>query len=273
MPEGDTIYKLAAAMAPDLEGRALEEVRLGRGIDGALRLQGREVASVRAVGKHLLIEVDDGWLLRSWLGMTGAWHRYRPGERWHVDEHLARAVLQTGRHLFVCFQAPQVEVFHARELPGHPKLSQLGPDLCLPAPDLDEVVWRARRRSADRSIGDLLLDQRVAAGIGNVFRCELLFLAGLDPWMPASEVDDEALRTVYTRAAELLRANLLTARRTTLPAALRAPPGRRDRSPGALFWVYDRLRRPCRRCGTTVELARAGEMARLLYWCPGCQGA
>jgi len=271
VPEGDTIHKLAAAMAPDLEGRVLEEVRLR--VDGVSRLQGRRVASVRAIGKHLLIEADDGWLLHSWMGMTGKWHRYRPGERWHEEAHLARAELLTDRHVFVCFQAPQVEVLHARELPGHPRLSQLGPDLCLPEPDLDEVVRRARALAVDRAVGDLLLDQRVAAGIGNVFRCELLFLAGLNPWKPAAEVDDETLCAVYARAAELLRANLLTARRTTLPAALRAPPGRRDRTPGALFWVYDRTRQRCRRCGEPIRQTRTGDMDRLLWWCPRCQGA
>jgi endonuclease VIII len=272
MPEGDTIHKLAAAMRPDLLGRVLQEVRLASGVAGAERLVGQEVSEVWAVGKHLLIQVRGGWLLRSWLGMTGKWHRYRLGERWQKEQHLARAVLHTERHVFVCFQPPQVEVFHIRELPGHPRLSRLGPDLCLPDPDLDEVLRRARLGSDDRPIGDLLLDQQVAAGIGNVFRCELLFLERLDPWRPACEVPDEALRSVYVRAAELLRANLLTARRTTLPATLRAPPGRRDRTPGALFWVYDRLRRPCRRCGAMIQQTRTGENARLLWWCPDCQG-
>jgi endonuclease VIII len=272
MPEGDTIHKLAAAMGPDLVDRTLEAVELGPEIGGAERLRGQVVREVSARGKHLLITVQDGWTLRSWMGMNGKWHRYAAQERWRKPQWRAKATLRTDRHCFVCFDPPQVEVLHERELAVHPTLSQLGPDLCLPEPDFDEIVRRATApEHARRAIAELLLDQRVAAGIGNVFKCELLFLHRLDPWQPAGEVDAVTMREVYVRAAKLLRDNLLTSRRTTVPRALRAPPGRRDRTPGAGFWVYKRTRRPCRQCGVAIKQTRMGEQARLTWWCPHCQ--
>ncbi len=269
MPEGDTIWKLAASLRPALAGRTLVDVRL-RDVAGGEHLRGHEIAAVRAVGKHLLIEAGDH-VLRSHLGMDGTWHSYAPGERWWRPEREAGAVLDLGDRVFVCFDLPSTDVTPIADLDRHPVLSRLGPDLCLDDADLDfgEILRRARAPDqAAREAAELLLDQRVAAGIGNVYKSELLFLHRIDPWAEVASLDDDLLDATYRDAARLLKKNLTTSRRITAPRFLRHP---RDKTPGAGLWVYNRSRRPCRQCGAVVRQARQGELARLTYWCGACQ--
>ena len=269
MPEGDTIHKLARALAPVLSGR-LESVWL-RDLPHAARLQGGTVFGLRAIGKHLLIGVsapgEPDRILRTHLGLHGSWRRYpasdprgRPGER-------ARVILRTADTKLVCLQAPQVEVFRAADLGRHRALSALGPDLIDPPVCMHRVLAQARAAASAVTIGELLLDQRVAAGIGNVFKCELLFLAGIHPWRAAARVPPGILRALYGEAQRLLIANVAPGPRTTT----RDPVSGRPRSDRELLWVYGRHGRPCLRCGVTIRTRRQGEQARPTWWCPGCQ--
>ncbi|MCB1005902.1 MAG: Fpg/Nei family DNA glycosylase [Acidimicrobiales bacterium] len=266
MPEGDTLHRSASRLRPALEGRRLTRFEAPR-LTGTVRpTRGSTIVSVEAVGKHLLIAFDDGVVLRTHLRMSGSWHLYRVGERWRKGAHLARAVVGTDEWEAVCFSAPVVEAFRAR--PGgdprpadHP-LAHLGPDLCRPDVDLDAAVERmAAVVEPDEEIKVVLLDQRVAAGIGNVYASEVCWACGVDPFTPVAAVDPAMRRRLLVTASTLLRANLGSGPRTTVPGG-----------PGSLA-VYGRRGQSCRRCGTPVRMTRQGEQARSTYWCPTCQPA
>jgi endonuclease VIII len=260
MPEGDTIHRVAMTLRPALVGRALTRVELPR-VPRPHPSVGASITGVEARGKHLLLRSDDGLTVHTHLRMTGSWHLYGPGERWRKSAGAARVVLAVPGAVAVCFSAPVVEVLDDRGLRRHPGLRALGPDLCDPEADLDEAARRLGRLAAtDTTIGEALLDQRVACGIGNVYRCDVLFLHGLDPATPLHDVDATTARALLEDASRLLRANLGEAARTTAPEA----------GAGAL-WVHGRGGAPCRRCGTAIEVLRLGEQARYVYRCPRCQ--
>jgi endonuclease VIII len=267
VPEGDTVFKLASALRPDLVGQTLLAVRLPGG-DDAERLTGRTVASVEAHGKHLLIATTDGAVLRTHMHMNGTWHRYRPGERWRAPASSARAVLETAERVLVALDMPEVELLRADQLASHPQLSALGPDLARPDPDLSAVIARARSWLAEqRDVADLLLDQRIAAGIGNVFKSEILFVERVDPWASMDALEDSVLRRLFATRAQQIRRNLNTPRRVTAPRAEDVGGPKR----GAGLWVYGRDRLPCRVCGTLIRVRKQGRHARGTWWCPECQ--
>jgi endonuclease-8 len=195
--------------------------------------------------------------------MTGSWHVYRERERWRKPPHLARAVVGSDSGwVGVCFQAPVVETFHERG-PEPGALAGLGPDLCRPESladaVLDDVLERAvRLASPDSTLGEALLDQRIAAGIGNVYKSEACFAAGVAPGTPLADVGVEVRRRVWTLAARQMQANLGQSERRTHPLGLA---------------VYGRRGQPCHRCGTPIQMARQGEQARSSYWCASCQGS
>lgn len=257
MPEGDTLHRTAARLRPALAGATLRRFAAPR-LAGRPPAPGSRIDAVDAVGKHLLIRFDDGTTLETHLRMSGSWHLYQRGERWRKPAHLARAVVEVDHWVAVCFSAP---VVRTRPTPvdgdGPAPLDHLGPDLCLPDPDLDAAVANlARYADADTEIHESLLDQRVAAGIGNVYKSEVLWAERVHPFARSAAVPPEVRHRLLATAARLLRANLTTASRTTVPGGLA---------------VYGRARQPCRRCGTPVRMARRGVQARSTYWCPTCQ--
>src|SRR5205814_94432 len=171
-----------------------------------------------------LMHFEGGVTLHSHMRMTGAWHVYRPGERWRQPERRATAVLTFPETVAVCFAAPLMElVVDERLAVGH-----LGPDILVDPFDLDEVIRRARRSEAP-SIAELLLEQRVCAGVGNIYKCETLWALRLDPWTAPAKLDEPTLRRVYTTARQLMRRNLLTPI-AHQRAALHAGGGRRRRA-------------------------------------------
>ena len=221
----------------------------------AAPMVGHTVEKVEANGKHLLVRFDSGHVLHTHMRMTGSWHVYRGGERWQRPAHQARVVLTCGDRVAVCFNAPVVELLVPGAEQNHPSLARLGPDVVDDPPDLDEVRRRARRRPPDLALGELLLDQRVVAGIGNIWRCEALFLERRNPWAPQSSLTDDELDALVGTASRIMRESLR-------PSAGRSP-----------RWVYRRTGRPCRRCGTAIVSRPQGEQARRAYWCPRCQPA
>jgi endonuclease-8 len=260
VPEGDTLFKAAGRLRPALEGHRLTRFEAPRLVGDAPRL-GERIDAVEARGKHLLIHFERGLVLRTHLRMTGSWHLYREHERWQKPPHLARAVVGADSGwVAVCFQAPVVETYH-RDVAEPPPLAGLGPDLCrsssLEEEVLADVLDRAERlASPDQTLGEALLDQRVAAGIGNIYKSEACFVAGVDPGTRFGDVPRELRRRVWAAAARLLQANLGRAERRTHAAGLA---------------VYGRRGQPCHRCGTPIRVARHGEQARSTYWCPACQ--
>ncbi len=257
MPEGDTIYRTGTSLRRWLDGR---EVTAARGA-GMERVVGASVAGVETRGKHLLIRFSSGLVLHTHMRMTGSWHVYLRGARWHRPATQARVVLECGDRLAVCFNAPVVELLRDHEERIHPSLNRLGPDVLDEGFDLDEVVRRAATRPPATLVGDLLLDQGVLAGLGNVYRCEALFLHGLDPAASRGSMEETALRRLVTTARDLIRANAGDGTRFRRDVGL-GP----DRA-----LVYGRAGRPCHRCGSLVRAARQGAQARTVYWCPSCQ--
>ena len=274
MPEGDTLHRTADGLRPYLVGRAIVAARAaGPGpIPRLGRVVGATVTGVEAVGKNLLVRFDNGLELRTHLRMNGSWHRYRPGERWRRPPSRARLVLEVPGAVAVCFDAPVVELLEIRAEGLHRPLAALGPDLLDPdwGPDTEaEAVRRLRDPGrAERAIGEALVDQRALAGIGNVYKREVLFIERVDPWVRVGELPDATLVALVATARRLLVAN---ADRRAGPE--RVTTDRARAAAGGPLWVYDRAGRPCRRCGTLIERRRQGiELPRLTFWCPRCQG-
>jgi len=265
MPEGDTIATSASTLAGVLVGRTVSgfrsvvpgvEVRAAR-----LNVVGSQVTAVEARGKHLLMHFSSGGVLRTHLRMTGSWHLYRIGSRWQKPAHLARVILETGDVVAVCFSAPEVELLSEDRLPSHNGLQRLGPDLL--GSEFDEAGALARFRAADsQQIADALLDQSIAAGIGNVYKSEILFLERVSPFDAVTSLDDDTLRRLLRTARRVMRQNVGSGRRRTTPG-----------SRSIALWVYDRAGQPCARCGTPIRRVLQGPHARSTYWCPTCQPA
>ncbi len=255
MPEGDTIHRTANRLRPALEGHAVVRFDAPR-LAGDRPAPGDLIERVEAVGKHLLIRFPKQLVLHTHMQMTGSWHLYRPQEKWAEPAHLARAVIEVAEWVAVCFSAPTVRTW--RNIEGQPNpLSHLGPDLCLPDVDIDLVVQRvANIAETGTSIADVLLDQRLAAGIGNVYKSEVLWACRVSPFVPIEQVDEVTRRQLFKTAGRQLRSNLTTPSRTTVPGGLA---------------VYGRQRQPCRRCRTTIQVRSHGDQARSTYWCPKCQ--
>ncbi len=261
MPEGDTIHKIANWMAPRLTDDTLQAVTLA-GAHDANQCRGRRVAGVRAVGKHLFIELDNHKALRSHLGMYGSWHFYGHGEAWKKPRWQASIVLETASCTYVCFNARDVEVVTSPSVRERIIDTRLGPDLI--RDDVDPGTLAARALAmldGDDLIGDALLDQRVAAGIGNVYKSEVLFIERLHPERSLASVTASDLTKCFRLAARLLRNNLGGGKRVT-----------RTNGDGAgRLWVYGRTGLPCLRCDTPIEYRRLGRHHRGTYWCPTCQ--
>jgi endonuclease VIII len=265
VPEGDTIFRTATTLRRWLAGRVITSARTRVPGLPAARLVGATVTAVESQGKHLLVRFSNGDTLHTHMRMSGSWHVYLAGERWHLPEWQARLVLEVADRVAVCFNAPTIELLASRAERLHPGLVGLGQDLLgSDQLDLTAAIRRARQRAEESPlIGEMLLDQHVVAGIGNIYRCESLFLCAIDPWAPVAAVADTELGCLFETAAELLRANATGTRGSPVARAFGAGPERP--------WVYRRAGRPCRRCGSVIQSRRLGHQARTVYWCPVCQ--
>ncbi|MFI2212234.1 DNA-formamidopyrimidine glycosylase family protein [Streptomyces sp. NPDC020141] len=250
MPEGDTVWQTAKRLHTALAGRELTRFDLRVPRFATADLTGRTVVEVAARGKHLLTRIEGGFTLHSHLRMDGAWRVFPAGGRWHGGPaHQIRAVLGNASHTAVGYRLPVLELLRTEDeatVVGH-----LGPDLLGPDWDARAALARLLADPA-RPLGEALLDQRNLAGIGNVYKSELAFLARVTPWLPVGELPEGVPERLLVTAHRLLEANKNTFdRRTT------APGPSRDR-----LHVYGRAGRPCPRCGTPVRKddpsARAG---------------
>lgn len=243
MPEGDTIHRAARALHA-LVGQTLSVEAVhprARATGIAERLDGRMLLAAEAHGKNLLLYFEGRVVLRSHLGMTGGWR-------------VLSAIEPVGGSPWLILRGAQVQAV----LRGGSRLElsarvtrRLGPDVLAGDPDLKRIVANLRSADGTRGIGELLLDQRLVAGIGNIWRSEALWEASVDPWSTAAALSDAELAGVLNAATRLMRLSSEGARR------------RRN--------VYRRTGRPCRRCGAAVRARPQGDGARVVYWCPGCQ--
>jgi endonuclease-8 len=273
MPEGDTIFRAAQTLNRALAGKTV--VRFESVLPALTRVHedapiiGRTVDGVSSMGKHVLMRFSNALVLRTHMRMNGSWHIYRPGERWHRPRRDMRIVLATEDYEAVGFNIPIAEFIAERNLPRHRELRALGSDLLSDDFDEDETVVRMQSRRRV-TIGDTLLNQQVLAGIGNVYKSEVLFACRVNPFEDAGSVPSETLRRLVQTARKFLRANVSTALAPmTTYGGFRRTTGRDD--PSGRLWVYGRGGKPCRRCGATIAMRKHGPQARVTFWCPDCQ--
>lgn len=273
MPEGDTIFRAARTLNRALAGKPV--VRFESTFPALTRIHedapitGRIIESVRSLGKHLLMQFSGGLVLRTHMRMNGSWHIYRPGEAWRRYRGDMRIVVATDDFEAVGFNIPVAEFMSDPSPARHEELRRLGPDLLADTFDISEAIARVRARP-DVEIGDVLLMQRVMAGVGNVYKSEVLFACGVNPFVSAGSLGEEVVYRLIQTARKFLRMNVSDglAPMTTY-TGLRRTTRRAD--PRERLWVYGRARLPCRRCGTHIDVRPQGRDARLTYWCPKCQ--
>ena len=266
MPEGDTIFRAARTLHEALAGEKVTRFEtalapLAR-IDDQERIAGRTIERVHAAGKHLIIDFSGGLHLRTHMRMNGSWHIYRPSERWKRPRRDMRVVIATDRFVAVGFNIPVAEFLDDRALRRQGDLRRIGPDLLAGDFDPEEAVRRIAARP-DGEIANVLLNQRVVAGIGNVFKSEILFLAGVNPFAKCATIAEPELRRLVAISRKILRYNVEHG------GADRVTRNTLDRS--SKLWVYGRRGEPCRRCATPIEYRKQGPDARGTYWCPRCQ--
>lgn len=261
MPEGDTVWLTARRLHAALAGQRLTRAELRVPQLATADVVGAEVRAVVSRGKHLLIRLDTGDTLHCHLRMDGSWRIVRAGARWSGGPAYAvRAVLGTETWECLGFRVHDLALIrseHEDEVVGH-----LGPDLLGPDWDQTEALHRLQAEP-HREIGQALLDQRVLAGIGNMYKAEVLFLRGVHPWTAVAGVAD--LPALVGTAQRLLHANREHPEQSTTGSLRR----------GDERWVYSRGGQPCRRCGSAVATAEQGAApyARITFWCPTCQPA
>ena len=259
MSEGDTIHHAAGRIRAVLAGRTPDEILTPHPRHGPdrwpERLAGHAVAEVQARGKHLLIHFEGDLALHSHPRMTGTWGVYERGRPWHRAQHKAWLVIRAGEWEVVQFDGPVLELMSERRIRSDRRLTELGPDVF--GEDFEEAQFLHRLHAEDphRPIGDAMLDQRILAGIGNVWKAEACFAAALDPWRPIGEVSDEHALAVVSFIREYMA------------RAVQAPAGNGVR-PGA---VYKRAGQLCLRCSSRIRARGQGDSNRVTYWCPGCQ--
>jgi len=290
MPEGDTLFRIASTLRKALFGRTvtrfeslLPEIRE---IDSRMPVAGRTIEAVEPLGKNLLIVLrrldvaDDPTLreslpkrepinldllrtdlvLHTHLRMTGSWHIYRPGERWQKPEKYAKVVLHTDAYIAICFSAPVVELMTARETQRHPHLTKLGPDAI--SDEFDPLEARRRlRQYADMPIGVAIMKQSAMAGVGNIYKSEVLFIRRINPFGLVRELDDTTLDGLIEESHKLLQQNRGRGERQTRFAL----------NSSQRLWAYGRLNEPCHICGTKMLMRRQGLEGRTTYYCPQCQ--
>lgn len=257
MPEGDTIAWAANRMRPVLEGGVPEEIltphprhALERWPE---RLAGRAVRSVDTHGKHLFVRFEGDLVLHSHLGMTGVWGVYGPGRRWGRSARRAWIVLRSRGHEIVEFDGPLLELLTEGRTRFDQRLAALGPDVLADEFDAAGFLKRLRADDPTRPIGDALLDQRNVAGIGNIWKSEGCWEAGIDPWRSAGEVANREVLAIIDAVRPRMRRSATYGPRAIQPR------------------VYRLSGHPCPRCGGTVVGRGQGDANRTTYWCPGCQ--
>jgi endonuclease VIII len=282
MPEGDTIYRAARALQKAIGGKVVTGFETGLAklarVNDDTPLVGRIVEKVESRGKWCLIFFSGDLILVTHMLMSGSWHLYRPGERWRMGRARMRVVIRAGDWEAVGFNIPVAEFHTARSLmqPGSrsSQVPKLGPDILSEGFSVGTGVARMAaygRENPDAEIAVVLLNQRVLAGLGNVYKSEVLFAAGVNPFRAMRTITPREMQAMVDVAKRYMKANVVDGkgdgivtysgnRRTT-----RAP-DREER-----LWVYGRQGQECRRCGTAVMMRKQGLQAPSTYWCPECQ--
>jgi endonuclease-8 len=285
MPEGDTIYRAARALQKAIGGKVVTGFDTGLAplarVNDDTPLVGRVVERVESRGKWCLIFFSGDLILVTHMLMSGSWHIYRTGEKWWMGRSRMRAAIRVapseGEGVgweAVAFNVPIAEFHTARSLERSSQVPKLGPDILSDEFSVEGGVARLvgyASENPDAEIAVVLLNQRVLAGLGNVYKSEVAFAAGVNPFRPMRTITAKQMETMVEVSQRYMKANVVDGagdgivtysgnRRTTHAM------DREDR-----LWVYARQGQECRRCGATVMMRKQGEQARSTYWCPECQ--
>jgi endonuclease-8 len=273
MPEGDTIHRAARTLHRALAGRRITQFEsplpaLTR-VDEDRGLVGRTIERVAANGKHLLLYLEDDLVLHTHMRMNGSWHIYRPGERWQRSATDMRVLIATDEYVAVGFNIPVAE-FHTSRTLARSRLKDIGPDLLSEAFDKSDATLRLRAR-AQVEVADALLDQRAVAGIGNIYKSEILFMCGILPFRRIADLSDDELQSILDTARRVMSANLAPGSPAAIVTYRTLRRATRRADPSGSVWVNGRTAKPCRKCGTPIARRQQGDDARATYWCRQCQ--
>lgn len=275
MPEGDTIFRTARALGRALAGQPILAFRstypnLTRFHEDA-PLTGRTVERVDSRGKWLLIHFSGGATLATHMLMNGSWHIYRPGESWMQPPANMRIVLENSSYVAVGFKVPVAEMHTAASLARQKRIPVPESDVLSPAFDPAETMRRMVGRP-EEAVADVLLNQSVLAGVGNVFKSEICFVTGIHPYCPVSALTPAQAQSLIAAARRLVGANVLEDS-GDLIVTYRGRQRRTTHASSAAesLWVYGRAGQPCRRCAAPIRRRLQGDDARVTFWCPACQ--
>ena len=274
MPEGDTIYRAARTLNLALAGQTvtsfesvlphLSRVEVDHGIVG------RTVEKVEARGKWLLMYFSRDLILLSHMLMSGSWHIYRPGEAWKRRRYDMRVVVGTPKILAVAFKVPIAEFHTAETLARREGFNSVGPSVLAAQFDAAEMIARLRLRP-ELEIGVSLLTQSLLSGVGNVFKSEICFACGINPFRRVGTLTGDHLKCIVSQARKFMLANVTETSGDGIVtyAGMRRTTGRSN--PSERLWVYQRPGESCRRCGGAITSRKQGFDARTSFWCPRCQ--
>jgi len=275
MPEGDTLFRTARALGRALVGKPITGFRstypLLTRFNEDTPLAGQFVQRVESRGKWLLIHFSGGGTLATHLLMNGSWHIYRPGESWQQPRSNMRIVVENSDYIAVGFRVPVAQMHTAQSLARDHRIPRPTIDVLSAEFDATAAARRILMYSGEE-VGDVLLHQDVLAGVGNVFKSEICFVTGTNPFCRVSALSGEEISALVRCAQRLVAANVLEDSGDTI-VTYRGQQRRttRQSDPGASLWVYGRKGEPCRRCGEPVRRRIQGPDARVTFWCHHCQ--
>jgi endonuclease-8 len=275
MPEGDTIFRTARSLGRALAGKPVTAFRSTYPLltrhDDDTPLAGQIVNAVEARGKWLLIHFSGGATLVTHMLMSGSWHIYRHGQCWQQPRINMRIVMENSDYIAVGFRVPVAEMHTPQSLARDRRIPRPESDVLSAGFEAEAAAARVLAH-AHEQIGDVLLNQNVTAGVGNVFKSEICFVCGVNPFCRVACLLPEQVRELIAAAQRLVHANVLedsNDRIVTYGGRQRRTTNQSD--PGANLWVYGRASEPCRRCGDAVRRRIQGPDARITFWCASCQ--
>ena len=274
MPEGDTIFRSARALQLGFAGHAVTSFETAyaplASVDDQSPVTGRIIERVESRGKWLLIHFSADLILATHMLMSGSWHIYRTGERWRRSRAHMRIVLGTADLVAVAFNVPVARFYTARTLERFAGVAGLGPDVLGTVFAADEALARVLEHGGEE-IGNVLLNQRVMAGVGNVFKSEICFACGVNPFRKVADLRPAEIDCLIATARRFLSVNVAEGAGDGIVTYTGGRRTTGSSNPAARLWVYHRSGQECRRCGTKILTRKQGVGARSTFWCPDCQ--
>jgi endonuclease-8 len=278
MPEGDTIYRAACSLNKVLAGKTVTVFETGyaklASINDDTPLTGRTITKVESRGKWLLIYFSGNLILTTHMLMSGSWHIYRTGEKWWNSRRRMVIRIAVDGWEVVAFNVPIAEFHTAASLARSQSIPRLGPDLLASDYTIQtgtEQLRRHAQRNPEDEIANALLNQRVLAGLGNVYKSEVCFAARVHPFRRMNTLSIDEMQKISDIAQRYLQANVIDGSEGGIVTYTGRRRTTKNVDGDARLWVYGRRGQECRRCGAIIEMRRQGSGARSTYWCPSCQ--